>query len=459
MTGDRDTSAGSGPESLTFEEGDAQGGLTWSNLATTTAMTAHSKPLSLIGGGTVSASWYSGVDGVSLNPGDPVLPLDIRNVTAASKVLRGVVWLGGDYTDIEPVVPLTATAGTELGGTHLTFGSPTFYPERPWSVNYFDELAGSGGATNLLLTPAQHRVVDAGGTDALVRRYGDLDVRLYYLASSEPADGRLATALAPSISNVGATIGSGDQVTFRATVVGDPEAGPLHAWILYSLGPDQSGHGAWIPVELTAPAGGSGVWTKSVTVPGATLANLRFLAQAVGKGGAVSIDTNLGRYYGAWETPPVSATSLALTSTTAPYGSVVTATATLSPATAGKTITFRLGSVTGTATTNGAGTAEVDLPLGVTPGAYTAYASFAGDETLLPSSATSPFTVRRWPPRRASPSPRESCSRPEPRAASRPPCGTPWRPARFPHRVLRRGREVRPRRLHGHPPHGRSRHR
>ena len=395
MTGERDTSAGSGPESLAFNPADAEGGLTWSNLAATTATTAHSKPLSLIGGGSVSASWYSGTDGVSLNPGDPVLPLDIRNVTASSKVLRGVVWLGGNYTDIEPVVPLTSTAGTELGGTHLTFGSPTFYPERPWSVNYFDELAGDGGATNLLLTPAQHQVVDAGGTDALVRRYGNLGVRLYYLASNVPPDDRLATSLAPSISNVGATIGSGDQVTFRATVVGDPVAGPLHAWILYTLGPDQGGQGSWIPVELTAPAGGSGTWTRTATVPGATLGNLRFLAQAVGKGGSVSIDTNLGRYYGAWETPPVSATSLALTSTTAPYGSVVTATATLSPATEGKTITFRLGTVTGTATTNGAGTAQVELPLQVTPGTYTAYASFEGDDSLLPSGATRSFLVTK----------------------------------------------------------------
>jgi hypothetical protein len=262
-------------------------------------------------------------------------------------------------------------------------------------VNYFDELAGNGGATSLLLTPAQHRVVDAGSTDALARRYGSLGVRLYYLASDVPADGRLATALAPSISNVGATIGSGDQVTFRATVVGDPVAGPLHAWILYTLGADQAGHGAWVPVELTAPAGGSGTWTRTVTVPGATLANLRFLAQAVGKGGAVSIDTNLGRYYGAWDTPPTSATSLTLQGSSAQYGTTITASATLSPAVAGRTITFRLGSVTGTAATDATGTATVDLPLQVTPGSYTAYASFAGDDTLLPSSATKPYTVAK----------------------------------------------------------------
>ncbi len=233
MTGLRaDTSAGSGPESLTFNPADVEGGLTWSNLAATTATTPRSKSLSLIGGGTVPASWYSGINGVSLNPGDPVLPLDIRNVTASSKVLRGVVWLGGNYTDIEPVVPLTS-------GRHRA-------RRHPPHVRVADVLPGAtverellrrarrdGGATNLSLTPAQHQAVDAGGTDALVRRYEDLDVRLYYLAANVPPDDRLATALAPSISNVGATIGSGDQVTFSATVVGDPVADrarldPLH---------------------------------------------------------------------------------------------------------------------------------------------------------------------------------------------------------------------------------------
>ena len=394
MTGTRDTAAGSSPESLTFAPGDVAGGLTWTDLAATTATTAHSKSLSLIGGGTASASWYSGDDGVSLNPGDPVLPLDTRDVTASAKVLRGVVWLGGDYTDITPVVPLTATAGTELGGTHLTFGSPVFYPERPFSVNYFDQVA-TGQGTNLLLTPAQHRIETAGSTNALVRRYSGLDVRMYYLNTAVPTTDPVATALAPSMSGVGAIIGSNDQVTFQAKVAGDPFAGPLHAWITYTTGPDASGHGTWRSVSLTAPTDGSSIWTGTTTVPGVTLNKLRFLAQAVSKGGAVAIDTNFGRYYGAWVTPPASALSLTLSSPSAIYGSSVVATATLSPAVAGKPVIIRLGSTTVTAATNGSGIATATLPLQVTPGAYTASAGFPGDDTLGSSNAVQAFTINK----------------------------------------------------------------
>ena len=404
MTGTRDTSPGSSPASLSLTE--VGGGLSWADLASTSDTQKQHKLLDVLNAngttaGSVMTFWYSGKDGTSVNPGDPILPLDARNVTQAGKVLRGVVLLNGTYrdrTDLSvdgqsyPVVPLTATAGTELGGTHLAFGSPTFYPERPWSINYFDELAG--GSTNLLLTPAQHRVEVPGAADSVLRLYSGLDLRLYYLDSSVAPDAPIAAALAPSISNVRATV-TGTSVTFQATVLGDPTAGgALDAWITYTLGPDVDGNGTWASVKLKAPAAGdsSNIWTtdpQTFSSPG----KLRFLAQAVSTGGAVSIDTNFGQYYGI--STPTVATSLTLDLVPdhAPYGGTTTATATLSPAVDGAPITFRLGTATRTASTNAAGVATVTLPLQVTPGAYTATASYPGDGTSIASSAVHPFTV------------------------------------------------------------------
>ncbi len=404
MTGTRDTSPGSGPESLTLT--DPVGGLSWADLDATPSTQQHNKPLDVLDvngatTGSVMTTWFSGKDDVSLNPGDPVLPLDVRNVTKTGKVLRGVVFLGGSYTDKSdvtvsgttyPVVPLTATAGTELGGTHLAFGSPTFYPERPWSVNYFDELAG--GSTNLLLTPAQHRVEVPGDSSALLRLYSNLDLRLYYLDASVAPDAPVSTALAPSISGVKGTV-NGNSVTFQANVIGDPTSGgALAAWITYTLGPDSSGNGTWTSVPLNPPGDASNVWTSApVSISNLVPGKLRFMAQAASKGGAVAIDTNFGQYYGVSTPTVTSSLALALSPDQAAYGTSTQATATLTPAVEGRTITFRLGSATRTANTNGSGVAVVTLPLQVTPGAYTATASFAGDETHVASSATFAFIV------------------------------------------------------------------
>ncbi len=425
MPAGRGETTGSGAQPLTFNTGDATGGgLTWTGLQTGANNIApltteqHNKPLTVLNSdgtsaGNIVTTWFSGPDGESINPGDPVLPLDVRNVTQSSKVLRGVAFLGGTYTDkisvvdvhgagTVPVVPLTATAGTELGGTHLGFGSPTFYPERPWSVNYFDELAGSGGVTNLLLTPAQHRAISAGGDSALLRLYQSLDVRMYYLDSSVAPDASVATALAPSISDVSGTFVSDGKVSFKVKVIGDPFAGTLHAWITYTLGPDASGQGTWQSIPLTAPTDGSNLWTATAaSVPGVTatnLANLRFMAQAVSTGGAVSLDTNFGQYYGAGEAPPPSSMSLTLAAASGAYGTSVHATATLSPADVGKTIIFKLGTSTRTADTV-SGVAQADLPLLASPGDYTATATFIGDDTLGSSLAVQPFTIAKVPTR------------------------------------------------------------
>ena len=73
--------------------------------------------------------------------------------------------------------------------------------------------------TNLLVTPAQHRLADAALGTSTLRRYSSLDLRLFYSGN------RTAAALsdAPSIVSIDAVPAAGG-VDFTAEVVGDPAA-------------------------------------------------------------------------------------------------------------------------------------------------------------------------------------------------------------------------------------------
>ena len=77
----------------------------------------------------VDATYYSGPDGVVTNPAEPALPLISKDVTVPGKVLRGVGFRGGTYTD-STILPLTGAETTELRGVHAPFVSPVFFPMR-----------------------------------------------------------------------------------------------------------------------------------------------------------------------------------------------------------------------------------------------------------------------------------------------------------------------------------------
>ncbi len=130
------------------------------------------------GQNSVKATYIQGPDGVVTAPGEPTLPLLSTDVTVAGQVLRGVGFIGGAFTDEGGVTPLTGDPGTDQDGTHTPFASSTFFPEMPWSVNYFSGLANGSTGTQLLLTPAQYET-DGPGTD-VQRQFTSLDLRLFY---------------------------------------------------------------------------------------------------------------------------------------------------------------------------------------------------------------------------------------------------------------------------------------
>ena len=130
---------------------------------------------------TITAKYLEGSDGVVLNPVEPVLPLETRNVTVAGKTLRGIGFRRGSYGDEFNIVPLTSAPATEVRGIHFPFRGQAFYPTLGWDANYFDALANpSGGITKLVVMPAQFKANSLTDIKGTLRKYDSMDFRLFY---------------------------------------------------------------------------------------------------------------------------------------------------------------------------------------------------------------------------------------------------------------------------------------
>ena len=382
-----------------------------SSLVSSTDSTSLGVPfadLSLGGFGTTAhtttglnpnATYYSGRDGVASNPGEPALPRYVANVGVTGEVLRGVGFRSGVF-DQSSVVPLAGAPGTESGGAQTPFESTTFFPARPWLTSYFGDF--TGGSTNLVVTPAQHRVVNPGDATAQLRLYSTLGLRLFYAGASDAA---AAQSGAPSIFDVQATL-AGNVVSFAAHVRGSDATGADNvktAWVTYTFG--TTGCHCWQSLDLARDAGDTNLWTGSLTLPGGVSANdLQFILQSANSAALVAVNDKGGAYFSLADTTssPASPTTLKLTaaSSSGPYGGNVGVSATLASgasALAGKSVVFRVGSSIATAVTDSSGVANASLPLLTPPATDQLAASFAGDAGYQGSAATSTFTVDKVP--------------------------------------------------------------
>ncbi|HEX2766966.1 MAG TPA: PxKF domain-containing protein [Candidatus Limnocylindria bacterium] len=392
----------------------AQLGLATHDLSVATLATPQSSILDVVGPtgvtGTVTATWLEGPDGVVTNPAEPAIPKHVVDVTATSDelVLRGVGWRGGSFSDTADVLPLTGAPTTELRGVHAPFVSPVFYPMRMWTPNHFGQLGGDGG-TSLIVTPVQHRSDPAHAQRSIRRAFDDLDLRLFYADAGillhDPELAAASLADAPTIVDVRATPDGADLV-FSARVIGDPSAAIHEVWIVWT-----GGSGAWAPLDLEQcvsplPAACAGVedsrlWTARMTGGPATV---QYVVQAANGTGLVSFDDNRGEYYLAstTELPAAVATALTLVSppTSGTYGQTVNVTAELTAgaaAAAGKSVVIQVGGAAAMGVTGSDGRVTLPIALNTTPGATTVTASFGGDATHLPSSASAAFSIAKAP--------------------------------------------------------------
>ncbi|MDQ4077947.1 MAG: PKD domain-containing protein, partial [Chloroflexota bacterium] len=363
-------------------------------------------------GSSIAATYLEGRDGVVTNPVEPALPLEVYNIGVSGTVLRGVGFREGTYADTPNVLPLTGAPTTEIRGVHIPFQSDVFYPVKPWSINYFDALARADGTSRLLLTPAQYVSATDNSQTTTQRHFTNMGFRLYYSDHAEKyGDVVPALAAPPYIAHVAAEE-DGGVVTFKVNVAGHPAAGIQGVWVTYTA---TSGlwYGKWQSLDLVQSPDDSTLWQGTIPLPDGTApGQVRYMAQAVNGVGLVSLDTNLGEYYivgidpGApWSTeggPPPEATTLEFLSPpqSAPYGTTVPVRARLTSsdnvtALGGRRLSFSLQSQRVWAITNDNGEAEVTLSLLGMPGTDEIVVSYAGEKGLLPTSATTSFTVTK----------------------------------------------------------------
>ncbi|HKZ86912.1 MAG TPA: choice-of-anchor Q domain-containing protein [Anaerolineae bacterium] len=376
-------------------------GLRFADVTISATLTLNTVPLSNTANlsQTVTAHYLSGSSGTVSNPGEPVLPLESRDVSVPGLALRGVGFRGGAFTDLPDILPFLSSATTELRGPHAPFLSDVFYPIRPWNVNYFDALSGGGGVTRLDVIPAQVQSGVPGASTVTVRQFDDMSFRLYYsdnittyLNGNTPA-----LAAAPSIVRVSGVPGSGI-VTFRVNVVGNPGVGIQQVWVTYSAlsGPFA---GRWQSLDLAQNLIDSTLWTGTLPLAGVPASDIRYIVQAVNGVGLVSFDANLGAFHIPGDiTEPTESTTLAFLSppTSGAYGTRATFSATLTSngtPLGGQRVVFRLGPQSRQAFTDNTGVATATLSLLGLPGPYEVRASFAGTSIYLATSATAPFEI------------------------------------------------------------------
>ena len=367
----------------------------------------------------VSTLYYTGENGLVINPTEPVLPLDQFNVTVPSNVLRGVGFRGGTYTDTPDVIPLTGAATTEIRGIHTPFISTAFYPVVPWEVNYFDALVNSAtsGETRLSVLPVQYLSNDIDTVDGTLRIFSDFSFRLYYNANlnsytnvSEGIVNTPALASPPDIITVLAEEESGE-VLFDIEVTGDPSAGMQEVWVTWTAC-DAAGlcNGLWQSIDLTQNVEESTHWEGTLPLGATPAEDIRFVVQATNGIGLVALAANNGAYYvpdlnpGEPSTPPgnitpapAAATNLVLSGpATGIYGTNVTFSATLTSEglpLANKPIEFGLTTQGTTVNTDANGVATVNLTLVADPITDSIRASFAGELGLAATAVSAPFTI------------------------------------------------------------------
>ncbi|MGI8693806.1 MAG: Ig-like domain-containing protein [Geodermatophilaceae bacterium] len=352
-------------------------------------------------------TYATGPDGVVTNPGQPALALDSRDVTAPGQVLRGIGFRSGTYADTPGITPLTGAPATEINALHTPFVSPTFFPSRLATANYFDAVgvAGTSGRTTLNITPSQNRS-DGAATNTL-RTYSSTGFQLFYSGNIETyGNNTPALAAPPAISAVQSVV-EGNDLLLSARVVGDPSAGIQTVWVTYTA---EAGpwHGTWASIDLQQSGEDSTLWTASVTLPaGQSAADVRFIAQAANGVGLVTVDDNQGFYFVAGTAPgitPPTATQTSSLTLQAPnsgtYRDSIPVSATLSGPSplAGRTVTFTAGTASVSSVTNTGGVAQAELPLIDRPGGdYRITASYDGDDATQPSGVEATLTIAKHP--------------------------------------------------------------
>jgi hypothetical protein len=379
--------------------------LTSYDLDVTPSLTTNTTTLTNSAGGQVTATYLTGPNGSEVaRPGEPIFPSQSYDVQVPNLILRGVGFRGGAYTDLPNTTPLTSAVGTETSVGHPAFYTNVFYPTQVGAANFFGAIGG--GAEHLDTTPAQYISSSPTSTSGTLRKYSDLQFRLFYLPHSWNTDPTISPAAeaAPSqITAVSATADGSGSVRFSVHVSSDQTAGTQAVWITYT---DPGNPGTWTSIDLTQSTDDPTLWTATQSgLP----SDIEFMVQAANGAGLVTLSTNSGAYY-TTGAPSSTTTPTTITVTSGPANGVFQSQS--SPfqvhldaggaGLAGQAVTLLVGSQEALGTTDANGNATLSVPLDEPPGSYNAVATYAGatagNSTYLASSSNaSSFAITPAP--------------------------------------------------------------
>ncbi|HMO56236.1 MAG TPA: right-handed parallel beta-helix repeat-containing protein [Roseiflexaceae bacterium] len=334
--------------------------------------------------------YYRGRDGVVVNPLEPIMPLEVYDVTLPGQVLRGVGFRGGSYTDVSGITPFTGAPASELSTGNIGFITDVAYPVKFWGSNLFAAI--SGGRTRLMITPAQYLSENLVSNSGSMRLYNSLTFRTFYVNENWPnGPANLTTAAvaaAPDIVRVTSTQLTGGNIALRVRVVGDESAGIQQVWITYT-DPAAPFPRTWQSIDLQRSLSEPEFWETpagGVAIPASAV----FMVQAANGTGLVTLDTNGGSYYPVVTPPAAAPTDVALELLAAPsngiYARELTVSARLrtvggAAPVAGQYVALSIGNQRQYGVTNAAGEVIFTRSLDVRPGAYRVQVIFPGSES------------------------------------------------------------------------------
>lgn len=366
-------------------------------------------------GSTVVAKWFEGAEGIVTSPAEPVRPLEVYGVAVENTLLRGVGFRGGDYTDIQDFLPLTGAPTTEIRGVFGNFFSEVFYPVQPYNLNLLGAVCEGTIGERLNVYPTQFLAYGGTALGGVLRKYSNMDFRLYYNDNTQTFTNDLGDTIIPALAPeptiarvVSEETADGNSVDFFINVMGSPAAGIHEVWITYTIVNPLSPTGSWVSENLVQDPDDSTLWKLTLPLNGAASEDLRFMVQAASGTGLVALSTNIGHYYRVGiddlATRAETRISLSTTATIAAYGESIPVSALLekqnddgtwSPL-ADSRVGIRVGTSAIRGITDSSGSVSLLLPLTTRPGnGLLLQAYFQGDREFGPSADGTVIDITR----------------------------------------------------------------
>jgi hypothetical protein len=227
-------------------------------------------PESYYGGG----SFYALDDNVSVVAGEPIQPRFFATIDAPSAgTLRGVLFLGGVYTDVTGFDPVVAQPFNEYvtPGPEPAFGAPGWYPPVPFSVRNGDTSLAAADSLVALMGQFDTNT----GTERL---YDHLSFDTYYSSAPDYEP--------PTVSYVNGLLDAARHKGVIKVEASDP-SDVVRVVVAYT-----EGQGEWLSGDLEYEEA-TLKWKGEI----AATTQTRFIVQAVDGAGNVQVAQNKGAYY------------------------------------------------------------------------------------------------------------------------------------------------------------------